>query len=248
MDFVVADVRDHVLTLRLNRIEKRNALTGGMYTALADVLADVNSAPNIKTVILRGSESCFCSGNDLDDFLRAPPMDLGASVFRFMNSIVELNKPLIAAVCGPAIGIGATILPHCDLVYVTHESQISFPFVKLGLCQEFGASLTLPLVVGALRARHLLLTGEIFSGREALEWGLASHGFDTPSECLSAAEEQARMIALLPEKSVRLSKQLMRSVTLEDLKTVIKAEGEAFLQCVLDQEAREIFLRKLIRG
>lgn len=205
-----------------------------MYTALAEILTAANSNTDIRVVVLTGGDVCFSAGNDLADFLNDPPKDIDAPVFRFMASIIDLKKPLIAAVCGPAIVIGTTVLPHCDSVHVTRQSRFALPFVHLGLCPEFGSSHMLPLILGPVRARHLLLTGEVFSGQQALEWGLATFAYESPDECLAAAADQAVKIAKTPYGALAL----LTSASRYGLQTLIQKEGEVLINLLKTDESR----------
>lgn len=236
LNMIACNLQDRVLTIRFKREAKRNALTSEMYVALADAFRAATTDDEVGAVVLTGGESCFSAGNDLASFLSEPPQNLEAPVFRFMTSVVELDKPLIAAVCGAAIGVGTTVLTHCDLVYVTRKSRFALPFVRLGLCPEFGSSLTLPMIVGAARARHLLLTGEDFYGLQAFEWGLATHLFETPQECLEMAAEQARKFACFPKAALLSSKKLLKRVSLDDLRKGICEEGETLIKLLKTKE------------
>ena len=238
-DRILSELSEGVLTLRLNRPEKYNALTNAMYTTLANILFAANQDPAVRVVIITGGSTCFTSGNDLRDFLETPPTHLEAPAFLFMKSVVDLVKPLIAGVCGAAIGIGTTLLPHCDLVFITRDSKLSMPFVKLGLCQEFAASLTIPTILGSTRAAQLLLCGETFSGQQAADWGLANAAFDSAEECLEAARSQAHKLASAPQDALRTSRKLLRSATLDTLRAIIQAENEAFITRVQTDVARD---------
>jgi enoyl-CoA hydratase/carnithine racemase len=238
MDNLQADYSEGVLTLRLYRPEKYNALTNAMYTTLADTLFAANRDEDIRAIVITGGLHCFTSGNDLLDFIESPPKHLDAPAFRFMRAVIELEKPLIAAVCGAAIGIGTTLLPHCDMVYITRASKLSMPFVKLGLCQEFAASLMMPMILGPVRAAHLLLGGDGFSGQQAADWGLANLAFDEPQACLEAARLQAGKLAKLPAGALQTSKRLLRAPRLGAMRETILHENETFIACLQTDEAR----------
>ncbi|MFV3411204.1 enoyl-CoA hydratase-related protein [Pseudomonas sp. NY15436] len=239
IDCILSELSEGVLTLRLNRPEKYNALTNAMYTTLANTLSTANQDPAVKVVIITGGSTCFTSGNDLRDFLEAPPTHLDAPAFRFMKSVIELEKPLIAEVCGAAIGIGTTLLPHCDLVFITRNSKLSMPFVKLGLCQEFAASLTMPAILGPTRATQLLLCGDTFNGQQAADWGLANAAFESAEECLEAVRSHANKLAAAPQDALRTSRRLLRSASLCTLRATIQAENEAFITCVQSDLTRD---------
>ena len=226
-----------LLTVRLNRPDKKNALTRAMYSQLAQALAMADSDPQVRAVLLSGSSDCFTAGNDIVDFLEQPPNDLDNPVFQFMLSLLDCCKPVIAAVAGPAVGIGTTLLLHCDLVYVSRDARLRLPFVNLGLCPEFGSSLILPRLLGQARAAQLLLLGEGFSGEQAVAWGIATEALDTGEATLAKAREVALRFESLPPDAVRISKQLMKAPDREQLRKVIEEEGKLFTQRLRSPEA-----------
>jgi enoyl-CoA hydratase/carnithine racemase len=226
-----------LLTVRLNRPGKKNALTRAMYSQLAQALATADTDPQIRAVLLTGSSDCFTAGNDIIDFLEQPPNDLDNPVFQFMLSLLDCRKPVIAAVAGPAVGIGTTLLLHCDLVYVSRDARLSMPFVNLGLCPEFGSSLILPRLLGQARAAQLLLLGEGFSGEQAVAWGIATEALDSGEAALTKAREVALRFESLPPDAVRISKQLMKASDREQLRKVIEEEGKLFTQRLRSPEA-----------
>lgn len=228
-----------VLTVRLNRPDKKNALTRAMYSQLAQALAMADSDPQIRAVLLSGSSDCFTAGNDIVDFLEQPPNDLDNPVFQFMLSLLDCRKPVIAAVAGPAVGIGTTLLLHCDLVYVSRDARLRMPFVNLGLCPEFGSSLILPRLLGQARAAQLLLLGEGFSGEQAVAWGIATEALDSGEAALAKAREVALRFESLLSDAVRISKQLMKAPDRELLRKVIEEEGKLFTQRLRSPEALE---------
>lgn len=244
---ILFDCSEGILTLQLNRPEKHNALTNSMYSALADALLVANHDDAVQVVIITGGESCFTSGNDLMDFLDTPPTNLEAPAFRFMASVIDLEKPLIAAVCGAAIGIGTTLLPHCDLVYITRQSKLGMPFVKLGLCQEFAASLLMPQILGPLRASELLLTGENFNGQSASDWGLANAMFEHADECLQAARLRARQLCNLPQTALRDAKRLLRTPQRCAVRDILRQENLSFISALQSDDARRA-LKALVSG
>ncbi|MDE1167786.1 MAG: enoyl-CoA hydratase-related protein [Pseudomonas sp.] len=227
-----------VLTLTLERPDKLNALTHGMYEHLTDLLRAAQNDDETQVVIITGGERCFTAGNDLKDFLQVPPSALDAPAFRFMGAVLDLDKPLIAAVAGAAVGIGTTLLLHCDQVLVTRDAKLRMPFVNLGLCPEFGASLLLPQLVGHARAARLLLWGDGLSGEQAVAWGLANEAFDEGAQCLAAARQLAERITRLPQASVRLSKQLLKAPQRAALEEAIAREGALFIERLRSDEAR----------
>ncbi|MFC3941655.1 enoyl-CoA hydratase [Pseudomonas gingeri NCPPB 3146 = LMG 5327] len=236
-DAIVIEREGGLLTLRLNRADKKNALTRAMYSQLGQALRQADEDPAIRAVLIRGSEECFTSGNDIADFLEEPPSDLDSPVFHFMRSLLDCRKPLIAAVAGPAVGIGTTLLLHCDLVYVSADARLRMPFVNLGLCPEFGSSLLLPRLVGHARAAELLLLGEGFSGEQAAAWGLATAALPSGAEALARAREAALRFEQLAPAAVQISKELMKAPDREQLRKVVEAEGALFVQRLRSPEA-----------
>ncbi|VVM51425.1 putative enoyl-CoA hydratase echA8 [Pseudomonas fluorescens] len=226
-----------LLTLRLNRPDKKNALTRAMYSHLAEALQQADTDPDINAVLITGSAECFTAGNDIADFLQQPPGNLDSPVFRFMLNLLECRKPVIAAVAGAAVGIGTTLLLHCDLVYVARDARLRMPFVNLGLCPEFGSSLILPRLLGHAKASELLLLGEGFSGEQAATWGIASEALGSGEEALAKAREMALRFESLPPEAVRISKQLMKAPDREQLRKVIEEEGALFTQRLRSPEA-----------
>ena len=226
-----------LLTLRLNRPEKKNALTRAMYSALAAALKQADEDPDIYAVLLTGSHECFTAGNDIADFIQQPPSDLDSPVFHFMLNLLECRKPVIAGVAGAAVGIGTTLLLHCDLVYVSADARLRMPFVNLGLCPEFGSSLILPRLLGHAKAAELLLLGERFSGEQAAAWGIANEALDSGEAALAKAREMALRFESLPPEAVRISKQLMKAPDRELLRKVIEEEGALFTQRLRSPEA-----------
>ncbi|WP_053213383.1 enoyl-CoA hydratase-related protein [Pseudomonas sp. Q12-87] len=226
-----------LLTLRLNRAHKKNALTRDMYSQLAQALAMADADPQIRAVLLTGSSDCFTAGNDIVDFLEQPPNDLDNPVFHFMLALLDCRKPVIAAVAGPAVGIGTTLLLHCDLVYVSRDARLRVPFVNLGLCPEFGSSLILPRLLGQARAAQLLLLGEGFSGEQAAAWGIATEALDSGDAAFARARDAALRFESLPPEAVRISKQLMKAPDREHLRKVIEEEGTLFTQRLRSPEA-----------
>ena len=226
-----------LLTLRLNRPEKKNALTRAMYSHLAEALKQADADPEINAVLITGSAECFTAGNDIADFIQQPPGNLDSPVFHFMLNLLECRKPVIAAVAGAAVGIGTTMLLHCDLVYVSRDARLRMPFVNLGLCPEFGSSLILPRMLGHAKAAELLLLGEGFSGEQAAQWGIATEALGSGEAALAKAREMALRFESLPPEAVRISKQLMKAPDWELLRKVIEEEGALFTQRLRSPEA-----------
>jgi enoyl-CoA hydratase/carnithine racemase len=238
-EHVLVEREGGLLTLRLSRPDKMNALTRAMYSQMAEVLDAANEDRAVRAVLITGGPECFTSGNDVADFLQAPPTGMDSPVFQFMRALFDFSKPVVAAVAGPAVGIGTTLLLHCDLVYVSRDAKLRTPFVNLGLCPEFGSSLLLPRLLGQARAAEVLLLGEAFTGEQAAEWGIAGTALeDGPSTMAKAREMSLRFLELAPS-AVADSKRLMRAPGREELRRVIEEEGALFGQRLRSPEAIE---------
>ena len=228
-----------VLTLTMHRPEKKNALTRDMYGAMAAAIAAAQDDDSIRAVIIQGSAECFTSGNDVGDFLNAPASGPDSPVYRFLKAICHADKPLIAAVNGPAVGVGTTMLLHCDLIYVAENARLKMPFVNLGLCPEAGSSFLLPRLLGHPRTAELLLLGEEISGVRAVEFGLANQALPAGQPVFDAALSAARCIAEQPPGSIRLTKQLIKRGVADVASQVMDQEGEHFSRLLGGAEARE---------
>ncbi|UUX96736.1 enoyl-CoA hydratase [Aquabacterium sp. J223] len=231
---------DGVATLEIARPEKKNALTDAMYAGLADGLEAAAADGAVRAVLIGGQPGVFTAGNDLEDFMQRPPQGGERSVFRFMRTLAHFDKPVVAAVTGTAIGIGTTMLLHCDFVYVSDEARLQMPFVSLGLVPEFGASLLVPRLMGGAKAAEKLLLGEPMSAQEAVDLGLANAVLP-PGEVLAHARRIAERFNQLPPGAVRATKRLMRAALTERLPAVIEAEAQVFGERLTSPEAREAF-------
>ena len=235
----IAVARDGaVVTLSLTRPQRRNALTWEMYEALDAALAGAEADDQVRVVVLRGTDDAFTAGNDLEDFLRRPPAANDAPVFRFLDRVANAAKPLVAAVTGPAVGIGTTVLLHCDLVFAGEGARFALPFVKLGLVPEFASSYLLPLVAGLARARELLMLGEPFDAQAALAAGIVTRVVPDPEVHARAAEAALRLAALAPE-AVRATKALLKRPHAEAIRQQLRAESEVFREMLARPAARE---------
>lgn len=237
-DLIKQEQNQGVLTLTIDRPDKLNALNNSLYTQLADQLLAADEDNAIQVIILTGGPTCFTSGNDLADFLQHPPTELDSPAFRLMRVVIHLQKPLIAAVCGAAIGIGTTLLLHCDQVLVTRNAKLRMPFVNLGLCPEFGASLLLPRLLGHARAARLLLWGDSLDGATAVAWGLANEVFDDGQQCLDAAKKMAQRLLALPQESLRQTRQLLKQTSMPELQATIRQENLLFIKRLKSPEAQ----------
>ncbi|NVD99573.1 enoyl-CoA hydratase [Massilia sp. BJB1822] len=234
-----------ILTLEFNRLERKNAITSAMYQTLADTINAAESDAEVRAILITGKPEIFTAGNDLDDFLKtAQPKDGEAftdrPVFQFMRALSGSSKPIVAAVSGAAIGIGTTLLLHCDLVYAADSAKFSVPFSQLGLCPEFGSSMLLPLAAGHARAAEKLMLGEAFGAQEAYEMGILSKVLPA-AEVLAYAQAQAAKLVALPAASIRTTKRLMRPARGVNLAAHIDAESKLFGEMLLAPEAKEAF-------
>lgn len=206
---ILQSLTDGVLQIVMHRPDKKNALTAEMYLALRSAFDEAARDAAVKVVLLSGAGGVFTAGNDLDDFIERPPKDADAPVFRFLRALAIFEKPVVAAVEGLAIGIGTTMLLHCDLVYASEEARFALPFVTLGLVPEAASSLLLPALAGYQRAAEKLLLGDAFPATEAQSIGFVNRLLPK-GEVKVFAEQQARRLASLPAGSVVQSKSLMR--------------------------------------
>jgi enoyl-CoA hydratase/carnithine racemase len=225
-----------VARIELARLEKKNAITTEMYVQLAEALAAADADREVRAVLLHGSRDCFTAGNDLSDFLKRPPGAKSPS-WRFFEVLPSLQKPIVAAVGGPAIGIGTTLLLHCDLVYATPETRFQLPFVGLGIVPEFGSTYLLPLIAGYQRAAELMLLGQPFTAESAREVGIVT-AVVPQAELLERAGKAAAALAELPPESIRLTKRLMKSAHAEAVKRQIDEEGRIFVERLASPEAK----------
>jgi enoyl-CoA hydratase/carnithine racemase len=224
-----------VLIATIDRPQRRNALTRAMYHALADALERADGDAAVRVVLLRGSETVFSAGNDIGDFLDARD-PVPAS--RFIHAAASCRKPMVAAVCGPAVGIGTTILLHFDLVYAGDNALFSTPFVDLGLCPEAGSSLLAPLALGYHRAAAMLLLGEAVPAAEALAAGLVNRVVGV-AEVHAVALDAARRLAAKPLSVLVEAKRLMKAGLAEALARRIDDEGASFSRLLAEPPARE---------
>lgn len=239
----MSDILTHtdagVMTITFNRLDKKNSITSTMYAAMADAVAQAAADPAVRVVLFQGHESIFSAGNDIGDFLNQPPTTQESPVFRFLRGIATFEKPLLAAVAGPAVGIGTTMLFHCDLVYAGDNAAFSMPFVNLGLCPEAASSLLAPRMFGYHRAAEALLMGEPFFAEAAQEVGLVNRVVP-PTEVNGYAQAQARKLAAKPLSSLIATKRLMKGDTQAVLQKMDE-EGQSFGRMLREPAAKEAF-------
>src|SRR6185503_789581 len=215
--------------------EKKNAITTEMYAQLGEALARADADAQVRAVLIHGSRDCFTAGNDLGDFLKRPA---GATspAWRFFEVLPSLQKPAVAAVAGPAVGIGTTMLLHCDFVYAAPSARFQLPFVPLGIVPGFGSTYLLPLVSGYQRAAELLLLGQPFTAEKAVQAGIVTAIADDP---LAKAEETAKTLAALAPESLRLTKRLLKSAHAKAVRETIDEETKIFRERLASPEAKE---------
>jgi enoyl-CoA hydratase/carnithine racemase len=227
-----------VLTLRLNRPERKNALNREMYSALADILKSADIDPEVRVIVLTGADEFFTSGNDLSDFLEEPEIHEHHPVVRFMEGLRDCGKPVVAVVRGHAIGIGTTLLLHCDLVYAAAEAQLQLPFVNLGLCPEYASSYLIPRAVGQQKAAELFLLGEPFSGADAANLGIVTGA--VPGDQLDEyANAKIMRLAHQPPDAVRRTKALLRAATRVSVDASLSTEYTGFTAGLASEEFKE---------
>lgn len=241
---ILSSIENGILTLEFNRPERKNAITAAMYQIMAEALTEAEDNTEVRAILIVGKPEIFTAGNDLEDFMKNAPTS-GAiedrSVYKFMMALSGSTKPVVAAVSGNAVGIGTTLLMHCDLVYAADNARFSVPFVQLGLCPEFGSSLLLTQIAGYPRAAEKLMLGEAFGAQEALEMGLISKVLPV-AELRAFAEGQAAKLVALPASSIRVTKELMKAARKGPVSEAIAAENIHFGKMLSAPEAREAFM------
>jgi enoyl-CoA hydratase/carnithine racemase len=231
-----------ILTIEFNRPDKKNAITAAMYQIMADALKEAESDPAVRAILIAGRPEIFTAGNDLEDFMKNSSQGaIGERpVTQFMHNLSRASKPVIAAVAGAAVGIGTTMLMHCDLIYAADNAKFSMPFTQLGLCPEFASSMLLPQIAGYPRAAEKLLLGEAFSANDAYEMGLVTKV--VPADELRAfATMQAAKLAALPASSLRATKSLMKSAQTAAIDAKMMEENKHFGTMLSAPEAKEAF-------
>ncbi|WP_206486470.1 enoyl-CoA hydratase-related protein [Thalassotalea sp. G2M2-11] len=237
-NLILSDLQNNVLTITINRFDKKNALNTTMYQQLCQLFQQAQTNDDIHCVLIKGNEQCFCAGNDLDDFIKHA-YDDELAAFAFVQALANFTKPIVAAVAGPAVGIGTTMLLHCDYVLTTPNAKFKLPFTQLGLCPEAASSVLLPLRVGHNRAFELLVLGTLFSGQQAAQYGIANYCCE-PEELLSLAEKHAQTIAALPADATQTSRALIKKATAQQVNDALEAEKVEFSRLVKTQTCQDI--------
>jgi enoyl-CoA hydratase/carnithine racemase len=236
-EHIVIGGDDGLVTITIHRPEKKNAITRAMYTAMADALTRAAAAPGVRVVLITGTGDAFTAGNDLGDFVNTPPHGADAPVLRFLTALSTMEKPVVAAVNGLAVGIGTTMLLHCDLVYAARSAVFSAPFVNLALVPEAASSLLLPRRIGHAKAAELFLLGGGMDAAQAESSGLLSAVFD--DQTLAAeAMRRARLLAAKAPSAAKATKMLMKRGE-ESVAERMRAESEQFSRQLKSAELRE---------
>jgi enoyl-CoA hydratase/carnithine racemase len=236
-DHVVSQLQDRILTVRMDRPEKKNALTRQMYTALIAVLQQAEADPAVRATLITGTADCFTAGNDLQDFANAGPGEPSVAI-EYLKTLATAQKPVLAAVAGAAVGIGTTMLLHCDLAYAAAGARFQLPFVNLGLCPEAGSSLLLPSLLGHHRAAELLFFGETFTAETARELGIVNQVV-SEQELLAFAMAKAQQLAQKPPFALRATKALLKRHTAGAVTEAMDNETRQFAALLQGHEAKE---------
>jgi enoyl-CoA hydratase/carnithine racemase len=241
-DHIKTELAGGVLTVTLARAEKKNAITQAMYAALAEAAERARTDDAVRVLVFTGEGDSFSAGNDIADFIAigsqtGNPSDM--AVFRFLKAMADLDKPVVGAVRGRAVGIGLTLLLHCDMVVVAEDALLSAPFINLALAPEAASSLLLPNVLGHQRAFEIFALGEPIDGRTAVTWGLANRAVSADQVDATAQDLAGRLAARAPN-SIRKTKRLMRDA--EAIWDLMQREGEAFGSQMKSPEAMEAFM------
>jgi enoyl-CoA hydratase/carnithine racemase len=240
MSEIVTEHSEGVLRVELNRPAKRNAMTSSMYSSLASIFYEVARDEHTRAVLWHGAGDSFCAGNDIEDFLRNPPGPGDSPQAQLIDALIDLDKPIVVAVQGAAIGGGTTMLTHCDFVYAGTSAHFQMPFVNLAVGPEFGSSCSVPAMIGYRQAAELILLGSVFDAHRACRLGFVTQV--VPDDALLAtAADTARALAQKPIDALRASKRLMKRVFRDQLKAAVKEEKQEFSTLVRSEDAKEAF-------
>jgi enoyl-CoA hydratase/carnithine racemase len=236
-EHISISVQDRVLTVRMDRPEKKNALTRGMYLGLTEALHQAQPDPAVRVILISGAKDCFTAGNDLVDFANAQPGESSPAIL-FLQTLAAAQKPVLAAVAGVAVGIGTTMLLHCDLVYAASTARFQLPFVNLGLCPEAGSSLLLPALMGQRRAADLLFFGAPFAAETARDLGIVNEVLPE-NDLLPRAADRARQLAEKPPSALRATKVLLKHAAAAPVADAMARETRQFAALLQGPEAKE---------
>lgn len=238
-EHIKTSLENGILTIQFDRSDKKNAITMAMYQNMADTLAAAYENSAVRVVLFAGDENCFTAGNDLKDFLTVGDFSESAPVVQFIQQLARFNKPIVAAVNGAAIGIGTTLLLHCDFLYANQNAIFMTPFVSLALCPEAASSLLLPSLIGARKANEMLLLSEQLTAKQAEQLGLVNQVVE--GNALAKAQETAQRLAALPKNALMTTRALIKSSQAELVRQVMAEEVTEFNACLKSEEAKEAF-------
>jgi enoyl-CoA hydratase/carnithine racemase len=237
-EHIITETRERVQRIEIHRPDKRNAITVAMYETMAAALVRAGEDPDVRVILIHGQPEVFTSGNDIVEFLNLPPAGSDSPVVGFLKQISQCSKPVVAAVTGAAVGIGTTLLLHCDYVVAGESAKLSVPFVNLGLCPEGASSLLLPLAVGYQRAAELLLFGEALDAAQAREWGLVNRVVPD-DQAIPQAQARALVLAAKPPTALRTAKSLLKRRLAPLILHTIDEEVASFTELLGSPEAKE---------
>ncbi|MCO7227228.1 enoyl-CoA hydratase [Pleionea sp. CnH1-48] len=238
---VLVSEQDAVVTIKINREDKKNALTGAMYSAMATALVEAEQNDQARMVQFVGGAESYCAGNDLKDFVEHPPLGNDAPVWQFLQALSSFSKPIIVGVNGPAVGIGTTMLLHCDLVVASSGAVFTTPFTSLGLCPEAGSSLLMPMQMGLKKSAEWLLLGDRFNAEQACEAGVINKVVaDAEAVEEQLAAWRKKILRLSPE-AIKVSRRLLRQGVTSELQSRIKEEGDHFVELLQSDDAKAAF-------
>ena len=240
MSDIITEHSASILRVQLNRPAKKNAMTSGMYVSLADILNEAMKDDDIHVVLWHGAGDSFSAGNDIEDFMKNPPGPGESPQSRLMTALINFEKPIVAAVQGAAVGGGTTMLTHCDFVYAGESTRFQIPFINLALVPEFGSSYSIPRRFGYIRSAELILLGQPFDARKAVDLGLVTSV--VPDEkLLATANETAQKLAKKPLGALQACKRLMKLPVRGQVEQAIKLENEEFASRLRSAETKEAF-------
>jgi enoyl-CoA hydratase/carnithine racemase len=239
-EHISISVQDRVLTIRMQRPEKKNALTREMYLAMNEGLQQADADSNVRVVLITGTEDCFTAGNDLVDFANAKPGETSPAIL-YLQTLAAAKKPVVASVSGVAVGIGTTMLLHCDLIYASSTARFQLPFVNLGLCPEAGSSVILPGLIGQRRSAELLFMGEAFGADKARELGIVNEVVPE-GELQARAQAVARQLAEKPPSALRTTKALLKHAAAPAIVDAMARETQQFAALLQGPEAKEAMM------
>jgi len=236
-EYIDVSVNDNIMKIGMNRPAKKNALTRDMYQAISAAIQNADARDDVKVVVLHGHKTCFTAGNDLADFASRDPNEVSNAI-KLLLALHDMKKPLVAAVTGLAVGVGTTLLLHCDIAYAAEDARFRMPFVNLGLCPEAASSLLIPAAIGQRHASELLLFGDFFDSNKAIQAGLINHSMPA-DELMEFTLQRAAELAAKPSQAIIESKRLMKSHTHDAVGQCLLDEAKIFGQLLASEESKQ---------